>query len=136
MNVALLKQVRAKIPEEAERFDMDRWIAYISEDGRIDDEDEVAPEDRCGTVACIAGWTCLIACDIPPFENAVMSKARDLLGLDYWGARRLFFYVDWPTHFYNQYRLIAGDVPEELRNKKAIAQLAAERIDHFIATGS
>lgn len=70
----------------------------------------------CGTVACIAGWACLLDDPLTP-ASVVLSKAQELLGLTTEQANELF-------------------TPETVESWSAITpQQAADTIDRLIATG-
>jgi hypothetical protein len=128
MNIKLLKQVKRHILAEPERFRMDDW--------------------NCGTAQCIGGWACSLAglkwkrsgegTHRELATEAEVSKVAALL-LDIeaedcpesiYGddseAARLFYTSSWPDEFRHQY--------EEAEDRRARARIAAERIDHFIAT--
>ena len=118
MNVELLQQVKAHILAEPDAFRMDTW--------------------SCGTAHCIAGWALLLN-DIPiknPREHALVqetisdenpsSVARELLGLGFRQAQNLFFISAWPDAFSEQFAAT--------KSRGERAQIAAKRIDHFIAT--
>jgi hypothetical protein len=114
MNVELLQQVKQAILAEPDKFRMDRW--------------------SCGTAHCIAGWACLLR-DIPIVEGdfttetvsgeypgLVASKLLDLRGR---AADKLFYTFGWPSRF---------RAPYLGATRRERAEIAAERIDHFIAT--
>lgn len=96
MNTELLLQIRDKILEEPENFDMDNW--------------------HCGTAHCIAGWAQLMATKStsPCFTN---EDASDALELSYGEAMRLFWDQNWPAEF-RQPCTVAGQ-----RAKQAAARI-------------
>lgn len=87
----------------------------------------------CGAAHCIAGQVCVnYKYKLRPFMNTgamatkgkhepinAMELAQQILRLDIDQMRRLFFKEHWPARFRNQ-----PDTPA----------LAAERIEHFVAT--
>lgn len=102
INVAACRELRDHLVAHVEMVNMGVWIV----------QDAAAPE--CGTVACAAGWTCLLAGDRPwmpvtaadgrlmsystvlPHGGGMMSvgeRARELLGLTYWQAEELFYRI-------------------------------------------
>ena len=134
MNKTLLLKVKAAILAKPERFDMDNW---------------------CGTSHCIAGHAAVIAGWLKPnaayeflrrsWTPSANAKADDcdpdvvasdgshsaepfarLLRLDEDQAERLFYSEEWPTPFAEAYKNATGP--------GARAGIAADRIDHFIAT--
>lgn len=146
MNTELLLKVKAAILEEPKRLDMSDW-AMSEFDMKLLPEDIQPP---CNTVACIAGWAISIHNNIFGEElyTLVKSKpaqyaaegvydhyhfgphfeAKGLLELTEEQADSLFYREYWPLQFRAPYTNAAqGSI---LR-----AKLAADRIDHFIATG-
>jgi hypothetical protein len=120
VNIALLEDIKAHILAEPDAFRMDTWT--------------------CGTAHCIAGWALVLTGNkvVNPDSNPGVQHTKDgrypsdvaceVLGLirsnDEDG--RLFFEYNWP-----------GDLPDrydaaDTRSERA--QIAAERIDLFIAT--
>jgi len=119
MNVKLLEKVKQHIIEEPKRFDMALFEVSI-EDYPI----AFLEYPKCGTVACIAGWACILSGQKPVIWER---NAIKLLDIDKDQAARLFFDENWPGKYQGEY----------LRTKeqsKERAQVACERIDHFIAT--
>lgn len=129
MNVELLETIKARILAEPDAFRMDQWT--------------------CGTAHCIAGWALkLSGVDLTnpggfPWEqltvggeepSAAAAKVLDLSTEEdaEWDtqpseAGRLFHVSSWPSAFEDRYC--------DAEERAARAQIAAERIDHFIATG-
>jgi len=110
MNIELLNRIQQKILADPTSFQMETFFA------------PPWPEDDCDTAACIAGWTLLLsgknkACD-------VAEEAAKVLGITLKQAALLFYEGGWPEKF---------RLRSKVYSDKA-AQLAADRIDHFIAT--
>jgi hypothetical protein len=114
MNVALLKKIKSRILREPQKFRMDRW--------------------SCGTAHCIGGWACVLAKDPPvPSLNygwtrsgwMVQSRAAEVLDIQ-GCSHDLFDICYWPDPFRGAYH--------RARTRKQRAVVAAQRIDHFIAT--
>lgn len=107
MNKELLLKVKAEILNQPERFDMSDW------------------HSPCGTTHCIAGW-CEVIQKRPYTRNSsAKQSAQADLGLTDDECKRLFFAHNWPNEYSRQY---FGQSP------KIKAQVATDRIDHFIAT--
>lgn len=133
MNVELLKKVRDYIVKHPNRFVMDAYL-FTPENSGIKngfeaDDGEFINFDKCGTAACIAGWTCLIKEEEVvkisgnfPFHGA----GRDHLELTEDQAGRLFYTDDWPEPYRGNY--------QDADDQSARSRIAAARIDHFIAT--
>lgn len=136
MNTELLLKVKEQILREPRQFDMFTWFSYS----------ETIP--NCHTTACIAGWAITLGKTKPnPLEAAkeirynfavtnmhawgesrdkVYEVALPLLDITEEQAMRLFGEEDWPTNFYEDY--------SKATTPRARAEVAARRIDHFIAT--
>jgi hypothetical protein len=106
---------------------------------------------NCGTAACIAGW----AETLMKFDTRKKSKKRarpsemesissvllaEKLGFDVYMNNRLFYVRSWPQQFQSKIPSASktncvdigrrfDSLPPEIR-----AKIAAERIDHFLAT--
>ena len=131
MNKELLLKVKEAILREPENFRMDRWLHKRQ------------PNDpTCNTTACIGGWAVVLHENSTPvaeyykraevdfvFGEKVEPLATEFLGLDYEQKERLFYDENWPWEFESRFRDAERD-----KNKTLMAQIAAERIDHFIAT--
>jgi hypothetical protein len=129
MNVELLKKVKEYITAHPNRFVMDNFLIKQREGETIFDADDgkEVKFDQCGTAACIAGWTCLIATEGKVREGTnIQRKAGRLLGISPGKQDNLFFTCNWPEHFVSQYLKAA--------TQSSRAKIAARRIDHFIAT--
>jgi hypothetical protein len=127
INIELLQAVKAAILKNPQHFDMDHWVGH----------------NHCGTTACIAGWARVITlkCETPKAaedfrasvaENrpAPLSFGTDDLGLSYSEENALCYLASWPDCFSGRYW-----AAEEKGDYAGMAQAAADRIDHFIATG-
>jgi hypothetical protein len=94
---------------------------------------DVLPKERyakCGTAACIAGWTCILSMeDKEPEEIASNlvehTEAGNFLELTNEQANRLFLPSQWP------WRFLDGACDD---GKTKTAKIAAARIEHFIKT--
>lgn len=127
LNVKLLRKVQKHILAEPRRLNMNVVV------GKVD-----TSESPCGTVGCIAGWTCILS-GVPEADTD-LRKAQSLLGLTREQRDRLFaeprygledydgtsYEAVWPKSFARRY--------ENARTQKTMAKIAAGRIDHFIAT--
>lgn len=153
MNVALAKEVRARILAEPKRVYMGEWILKITkflqreqEENHIDYGFDSYKALSCGTVGCIAGHTVLAAlrpgmvaqCD----DNGnVEDTAQALLGLNPYEAEGLFFFHE------DEFR-VDGEIhdsiyPEEQEALKSLkpgtkkyAQVVARVIDKCIERNS
>lgn len=125
LNVRLLRKVQKHILDEPKRLDMLQW-EYRS---------TVAP---CGTQACIAGWTTILAKKRVNKRDDYPRIAAKLLGLKFsanYGylvdsdcdAGRLFLSCAWPEQFADAY-----DVSKSFRHN---ARVTSRRIDYFIKEG-
>lgn len=118
MNTELLLKVKAAILAEPLKFNM---ASFFSADG-------------CGTTACIAGHAIAIdygELDLSKWDQfaAYHLKGRSALGLDDGQANRLFYSELWPHEIFERY-----EDASEASNRSLMAEITAERIDHFIAT--
>jgi hypothetical protein len=131
MNVRLLRKVKDHILAEAQHFDMGFWVNSGEHPPR-------RKEQTCGTTCCIAGWANAMTISPRAYKKLTVDQyqhkiygSRDnaaiSLGLDDSQARKLFYTPDWPYEF--QHRL-----EQHKPGTKAYAKVAAERIEHFIAT--
>lgn len=121
MNTELLMEVRQRILDEPRQFDMDVFF------------ESHADIPNCGTAACIAGWAIALSEKTTPKEakNRNFSLDYEILAvralrIDFHQANRLFYVGTWPAEFQSRFRM---SVESDER-----AQVAAERIDHFIKT--
>lgn len=125
INVDLLRRVKEKILAEPDQFVMHSFFYIYNEAG------VAAP--NCGTAACIGGWAISLSTSRKPSECASErylsledsgTRAAKLLGLDGDEADRLFRTRSWPWPFWSMF--------ENAKTMKEKAQVAANRIDHFI----
>jgi hypothetical protein len=123
MNIELFRRIQSHILEDPKRVVMDCW--------RGQDED-------CGTVACIAGWACILEgnkarnFDIP-------EEAEKLLGIDgiiveylghFYPLRDFLYYpCGWTGPIRDRYMHTKYGSPE-------LAQAVSDYIDYFIETYS
>lgn len=83
----ILAAVCKVIADEPRRYDQSRWLV------RVTDGSDLIPKGyfpECGTVACVAGWTCIINRRVPENNMVVEDKAQKILGLDYKEREELF----------------------------------------------
>jgi len=117
MNTELLLKVKAHILEEPKRLNMSTWVRT----------DEVGPDaPSCGTIACIAGWVCLLIDADFDRRRSYRVNAIRLLGITEEQADRLFYIEAWPSEFYLDY--------SNTFSFAKMAKVTAERIDYFINT--
>jgi hypothetical protein len=131
MNVKLLRRVKKHILEEPRRFVMRVFYfrkADLLRETFTSDTHQPMRFAKCGTAACIAGWSVLLTDGLHADMNDVRARAISLLGLNPNDYRHdeLFDVCGWPTKF--------ADAYEKARSQKARAKIAADRIEHFIAT--
>lgn len=137
MNIQLLEQIKQQILAEPLQFNMyDFFRRHDNEEYRKEHRMPEIP--NCGTAACTAGWAIAIvnnenpkqACERVLESQVSPSYTAALhLGMDYHNAKMLFFTCNWPEPFQEDYRqaMVARDFPK-------CAQIACDRIDHFIKT--
>ncbi len=116
MNIELLEKVKRQILCEPSQFNMMFF--------------------ECYGVRCILSWAVELSdldeLYIDTFQiKHVMTKASYVLDIDIEQCHRLGYVERWPEEFRYAYKNVDGqsDVMQRLR-----AKIAAERIDHFIAT--
>lgn len=132
MNTELLLEIKDHILVEPTRLMMDDFISRgePGEEFYADNGTQIYP--ACGTVGCIAGWACILSLNENELKHIDPEyKGAELLGLDCdsgfsTNSARLFFTSCWPKSLMEDYEQ-AGSVSER-------ANIAAKRIDHFIAT--
>lgn len=94
MNTEAMLAVADVIEYVEERFDLTTWIASDYEENGLPKIKTLW--DDCGTVGCVAGWTCAWADVVPNADRwddgRVISAARRELGLTLGQAEQLFFY--------------------------------------------
>lgn len=133
LNEELLRRVQEHIKAQPERFGMNFYFrtpepVHLKE-----------PEFSkvCGSAACIAGravilaeeWGDFLAGQFDDTPPGVMNIAANLLGISSLQAWSLFHLSEWPEQFALRYQQAT-----EAGNKDLAAQVACERIEHFIAT--
>ena len=129
MNTELLKKIKEAILAEPRNFNMAMWILW----------DADAP---CGTTACIGGWAAVIANELKdPGEQRALQEGHQLgnrltfengteaLNLSKMEESRLCYDDNWPEPFRTRY-----SEASDRDDRQLMAQIAAERIDYFIAT--
>lgn len=134
LNVKLLRKVKKHILAEPKRFHMGDWATFWAKSER---KPKYVPP--CRTVACIAGWTVLLAKpllwkrfmadnvkDICQTSINPETEAATLLGMSRHEASSMFYTSNWPDQFADQY---------DMANREEKAVIAANRIEHFIKTG-
>lgn len=139
INVKLLRKVKKHILEEPKRFFMGDYIrkgspgkqlGFCAEPTSVNAHnpfERKQPIAKCGTAACIAGWSCLLGMRKKELAEDVFfydEKAGELLGIDHRQRRALFEAYRWPERFRAEYS--QAETPAER------ARIAAERIEAFI----
>lgn len=131
MNVKLLQKVKAHILADPQRLVMGAYAFHQSELGETfeGDDGRKVRFAKCGTAACIAGWACILDKDGPCHYtyHEFYEEAKHALGIADEQAEKLFYTPHWPTPFYVEYATARG--------QRGRAEVAARRIEHFIATG-
>lgn len=131
MNVKLLRKVKRHILAEPKRFVMWTWMAKKADARTFNKFTSDAHDNRsvsfakCGTAACIAGWTCILAGDGDPDDFE--ATAGGFLEINDAQRKRLFALDSWPTKFRAAY--------EKAVSQRTFVRIAAQRIEHFIKTG-
>lgn len=60
--IALLRKVEKVILDDPKKFDMGRWATVFDKTAKgYNPRNKTIVHNSCGTVGCIAGWTCLLA---------------------------------------------------------------------------
>ena len=121
MNVKLLRKIQEHISEEPRRLVMSIVSDRKRPGSTVEDDGLEFKAAKCGTVACIAGWACILTKQ--PYE--CMERAEVILGLDRHQSTRLFFSGEWGKF---RAKWLAAKTP------KSRATIAVARIDHFIKT--
>jgi hypothetical protein len=128
VNKELLLKLKEKVLSEPASFDMATWKNNAS---------KYLPEiltPPCNTVACFAGWTCLIAKKDELKDILIFSwgeEASILLGLENWGqANDFFHYENWPSKFRSAYSK-ADYVIEDIIEDKEEGELTEEQINNL-----
>jgi hypothetical protein len=154
MNTELLLKVRKHILAKPSRLRMSTWIVDLERLEKDRDTQHLAsltkvnkrkaftfknnefwnePANQavpdCGTVGCIAGWTCILA-GFQTMESlnycGPAKKARELLDISISEANVLFYITEWPSPFKDRY------LSPATKTAKQRAKIVADRIDHFI----
>lgn len=129
-NIKLLKKVRAMILKRPDQFVMCAWFNDLNAVGGI--------PGHCGTAACIGGWAITLSerrfKSMPKKARAfVISNdcaenplpvARKVLNISEDESLRLFNMNNWPIEYRRAYY--------NANSAKAVAKVAAARINHFI----
>jgi hypothetical protein len=128
MNVKLLRKVKKHILEEPKRFIMGDWVVRKEAPGHqvCDDDGNYRPFAKCGTAACIAGWTMLLSKVDPSTVDSYSAAASELLGIGNTFHNPLFYTDDWPLEYEAAYK--------NAKTPAGRARVAARRIEHFIKT--
>jgi hypothetical protein len=130
MNVKLLRKIQKHILAEPKRFIMSSWaqhrspIRAVSQDRANRTGDVEFPV--CGTAACIGGWGIFLTHGVDFHSYGFEDDARAALKLNRSQGERLFDVVNWPSRFRRRFG--------QTKHRASAALIAAERIDHFIAT--
>jgi hypothetical protein len=128
MNVRLLRKVAKHIAAEPRRFIMGGIVQHKLERGdKVYESLHVAGKylwqfPPCGTAACIAGWSAIIA----KKKRIDWSSGRSALRINRYQAERLFIAYAWPDPF-------RQDFYSATTNRGRV-KAAAARIEHFIKT--
>ena len=124
-------------------FDMERWIDAWEQNGasipifgpaHVEKALEyLKPEHLkpCGTVACLAGWTCAV---FPPRKRGgnegayIPEYAATRLGLTEDESDRLFHVNNWPPPYRGRYN--------KVKSGRGKLDVLKDRVAHFIVTGA
>lgn len=104
MNSEPLLKVKEAILNNPEKFNMGSW--------------------KCGTTMCIGGWLAYLYPEQFKDDDSISKSAKSFIKLDY--ITRLFYVTRWPIKFHTAFIYARTNIAQ--------AQIAADRIDHFIAT--
>ena len=61
MNTRLLRKIQKHILAEPKRFDMTDWVMRGKPGSLLEAGEQEIEVPKCGTVACIGGWACLLS---------------------------------------------------------------------------
>ena len=127
INVKLLRKIAKHITEEPRRFIMRSFVYTADSWGdRFRGDDGLEHKfAECGTAACIGGWAVILS-QGTQYMGEYRHRAISLLGLEGMNEDRLFEVSQWPSRFEKRYRTA--------KTQRQRAKVAAERIEHFIAT--
>ena len=136
MNIPMLKKVRAAILKRPGQFDMGSFF-----DTKLSFFPDGSPSvtqnpSHCGTAACIGGWAVHLSKGRKRLldtrneerngEFDVVDESSEILHLNKDQSTRLFCTSEWPQELRDKYHNSA--------TAKIRANVAADRIDHFIKT--
>lgn len=126
LNVPLLRAIQKHILEVPNRLIMDDLVNDIPPGESVYDGGVEFEAPACGTVACIAGWACLLVEGKEGWTS--LPHAARLLGLDNVNVLkdRLFLTAYWPFKY--KERWCAAKLPTQR------AQIVSDLIDEVIAT--
>lgn len=85
---------------DPDRFVMASWVGT---------GEEFVPESKCGTTACLAGWTVGIVDGVARLKDdtGIGARAAELIRVPNWTSA-LFFKMEWPLR-YQHLALVAGE---------------------------
>lgn len=171
--IAKIRQLEQYILAEPKRFNLGLWGVHANpkdyehiehqadtynQKGSLVDyeamEELLNSRPPCGSMACLAGNTCIIAGLIKPviqegfvyeFPSNTPYLAEKWLGITEREAGDLFFLRSWGHAVEDKVKeqVVKVGWPEEFENRLALcqfgseayAQVAVDRLEHFIATG-
>lgn len=130
MNVKLLRKIQKHILEKPRRFIMATFFVrkYGQQKTFISDGAAQRPVkfENCGTAACIGGWAVFLHDGLKTDPENIRARAIKLIGLKSPMGDELFEVGHWPAKFRDAYYIA--------KSQRSRARIAAQRIDHFIAT--
>ena len=147
MDIGRLQKVKEAILNNPHNFCLSSWVSNIT--GVTDHQGielKKLSNPECGTTACIAGWIVYLFGDRDEWEKKrninFQERAAQLLDIperdidrgSKGSADRLFHRSQWPAKFSDAY-MDAFELKDSEKSHKQIAQITADRIDHFIKTG-
>lgn len=117
--VVILRTVAKAILQEAKRYNQGIWFAEKGKrTGELYDE-QIKEYPSCGTVACVAGWTCAVT-RTPMTLGDTESEAQKLLALNGYG-------------YYSDALFSADAISSTLKpGTKAYAKAGVEHIRRFV----
>jgi|SRR6267142_3990747 len=126
MNKELLLRVKTQIIAEPKQFVMGTWYTKHPEGSEGSKLWEGVIVPNCGTAACIAGWAIALQDRVTPSKaTGAIYKASQYLDILVEAADDLFHANHWPDDLFDRW--------EDAQSLGERAQIAAERIDRFIA---
>ena len=90
MNIPMLREIQELIRKRPRAVNMDSYVL-------VKDNTHDVKNPLCHTVACIAGWACLLADN--PVHNGYFNDGQLVLDITYSQAMELFFTQGWPIGF-------------------------------------